>query len=222
MVTRIGTPGADTLSGRRFGNSNDFLYGYGDDDLLNGRRGNDELYGDRGPTEVPTGIAGNDTLNGGRGNDKLYGDGADDLLNGGSGNDSLDGGIGFDTLLGGTGDDFLVGGQRGNHIEIDELTGGSGEDVFAFGNYHGNLYSNGGDSDYGVITDFDPSNEIVRLDLGSYSFGASPIAGISGTAIYDDSELIGILEGVSQNSVVFENVGFETHVKGFNLGFEFG
>ena len=221
MVTRIGTPSADSLFGRRFG-SNDFLYGYGDDDLLNGRGGNDELYGDRGPTEVPTGIAGNDTLNGGRGNDKLYGDGADDLLDGGSGNDSLDGGIGFDTLLGGSGDDFLVGGQRGNHIEIDELTGGSGEDVFAFGNYAGNLYSNGGNSDYGVITDFDPSNEIVRLDLGSYSFGASPIPGISGTAIYDDSELIGILEGVSQNSVVFENVGFETHVKGFNLGFEFG
>lgn len=222
MVFKVGTPNEDTLPGVNFG-TGDFLYGYGDDDLLLGKGGNDELYGDRGPEGIHTGIAGNDTLNGGSGNDKLYGDGANDLLDGGSGNDTMDGGVGYDTLLGGSGNDFLVGGQRGNHIEIDELTGGEGVDTFAFGNYHGNLYSNGGDSDYGVITDFDPSNEIVRLDMGNYSFGASPIAGISGTAIYDNSELIGILEGVSQHSVVFENTGFESHVTGASeLGFAFG
>ncbi|MGD1918696.1 MAG: calcium-binding protein [Pleurocapsa sp.] len=222
MAFKVGTPNEDTLSGGLYDFESDFLYGYGDDDVLNGYGGDDKLYGDRGPSGIHTGIAGDDTLRGGSGNDGLYGDGGNDWLSGGFDKDTMDGGVGYDTLHGGPGNDFLVGGQRGNHIEIDKLTGSSGVDTFAFGDFHGNLYSNGGNSDYGVVTDFDPSNEIVRLDLGNYSFGSSTFVGISGTAIYHDSELIGILEGVSRHSVMFEDTTFETHVKGSGLGFKFG
>ncbi len=219
MVTKIGTPGADSLFGRF---SSDFLYGYGNDDLLSGRAGNDIIYGDRGPSEVPTGIPGDDTINGGRGNDQLFGDGGDDFLNGGIGEDTIDGGRGNDTLLGGSGDDILIGGPKGNHIQIDEFTGGTGSDIIVLGDYHGNLYSVAGNSDFALITDFDTSQDIAQLDLGNYSFGSSPIPGISGTAIYQDAELIGILEGVSQHSLVFEDNYFTTTVKGSNLGFQFG
>ena len=216
MATKIGTPNEDTLHGV-IASKGDFLYGYGDDDLLLGYGGNDKLYGDRGIRQVLFSIAGNDTLDGGGGNDELHGDGADDFLDGGSGNDLLYGGTGYDTLLGGSEDDTLIGGQAGNHLEIDELTGGKGIDFFYLGNLHGNFYSNNGDSDYGVVTDFDPSNEVVRLDMGNYSLGTSPIAGISGTAIYHDSELIGILEGVEQDGLIFEHSGLDINLRGSNL-----
>ena len=219
MATKIGSSYEDTLFGTF---QDDYIYGYGDDDLLYGRAGNDRIYGDSGPSEVPTGIAGDDTIKGGLGNDRIYGEDANDSLLGGSGNDSVYGGRGNDILKGGEGNDFLSGGQLGNQIDIDYLTGGSGSDVFAFGSYHGNAYSVGGNSDYAVVTDFNSGQDTVQLDLGNYSFGSSPIAGISGTAIYQDSELIGILEGVSSHGLVFEDSTFTTTVKGFSLGFEFG
>jgi len=72
----IGTPGDDTISARRGG---DTVWGRAGNDTLNGNRGPDWLFGERG----------NDTLNGGWGNDRLSGGEGDDTLNGGPGNDQL-------------------------------------------------------------------------------------------------------------------------------------
>ncbi len=85
-VTRIGTNGANTLTGTDY------------DDVLEGRGGNDRLFGK----------AGNDRLLGMTGNDQLNGDNGDDVLDGGAGNDRLNGGNGDDHLTGGAGVDIFT------------------------------------------------------------------------------------------------------------------
>ena len=94
----------DTLNG---GAGNDFLYGYGGNDILSGDADNDVLIGGDG----------DDTLNGGADNDALYGSDGDDTLNGGAG---------ADNLFGGSGDDILNGGDGADSIFADETaTSGS-------------------------------------------------------------------------------------------------
>ncbi|WP_241090048.1 calcium-binding protein [Pseudomonas viridiflava] len=86
-----------------------YLAGYGTDDLIDGG-------------------AGDDTIVGSSGNDKLVGGSGADTLNGDEGDDLLQGGLGNDTLNGGSGDDVLDGGA-GN----DRLDGGAGDDTYLFG-----------------------------------------------------------------------------------------
>ncbi len=89
----------------------DSLYGYANNDTINGGDGGDFLYGN----------AGHDVLDGGTGADHLEG---------GDGNDVLKGGMGADTLYGDAGNDTLDGGSgRGN----DSLRGGTGADTYLFG-----------------------------------------------------------------------------------------
>lgn len=215
MAFKVGTANSDNLFGTF---SSDSIYGYGSGDRIFGRGGDDTIYGDRGPKEVPIGQPGDDYINGGAGSDRIFGDGGNDTILGGLGNDNLYGNLGYDELLGGAGNDFLVGGQRGNHVEIDTLTGGSGSDKFVLGDYHGNFYSVAGNSDYALIKDFQTGQDTVQLDLGNYSLGVSPIAGISGAAIYEGGELLGILEGVNRFGLQFEDNAFTTTLKGFDLG----
>lgn len=103
-------------------------------------------------------------------------------------------------------------------IGVPKTWGGAGSDRFLLGDFHGNLYSVAGNNDYALITDFQKGQDSVQLDLENYSLGASPINGISGTAIYQGQELIGILEGVSQFNLVFEDGTFTTTLKAFGLG----
>ncbi|MEW5859255.1 MAG: calcium-binding protein [Cyanobacteriota bacterium] len=211
---------------------NDIVYAGAGNDYVDGWTGDDTLYG--GTTSDPNEIGtGNDVLVAWYGDDNLYGQDGDDWLDGsydddrlygGEGNDILGnaylqgepgndimyGGKGNDQLYGGSGEDVLVGGQRGNHIEIDVLTGGSEADKFLLGDYHGNLYSVAGNNDYARITDFKKGQDSVHLDQGNYTLGASPISGISGTAIYAGTELIGILEGVDQSNLHFTNNYYTT------------
>lgn len=68
-----------------------------DDDLIQGRQGNDQLLGDFGwftdaGVAVLLGGMGEDDLRGGEGNDLLEGQGGDDVLEGGAGDDVLHGG----------------------------------------------------------------------------------------------------------------------------------
>lgn len=170
------------------------------DDSLNGTIEHDYLYATLGNDELH-GNSGEDTLEGHEGNDILYGDDDDDLLRGGIDNDFV---------YGGKGNDEIYGGQRGTHIELDYLTGNEGQDLFVLGSFHGNYYAQAGDSDYAVITDFEPGKDRVLLDEGTYSLGLSPISGRSGTAIYSGSELLGILEGVDSTGLAFGNNGFTT------------
>lgn len=171
-----------------------------------------------------------DRFNTGICNDSLYGNKGDDILSGGDGDDFVGGGFGNDTLNGGNGNDTLSGVeelQGGTGFirgvgEIDTLTGGVGADKFLLGAVEGTrsgwqpyLYYDDGNSqsagtnDYAVITDFDSSQDSIKL-LGSAkdyillnSTGSLP----AGTCIYFDKpgsepdELIGIIKGVSSSSL---------------------
>ena len=176
------------------------IYGTTLNDVLDGTFGNDYIYAKLGD-DILRGNSGEDTLEGHEGNDTLYGDNDDDILRGGTGNDSA---------FGGNGDDTISGGQRGNHIEIDYLTGNAGQDLFVLGSFHGNYYSQAGNSDYAVVTDFEKGQDRILLDEGNYTLGASPISGISGTAIYSGGELLGILEGVDDSGLAFGDNAFTT------------
>ena len=208
--------GGDTVLG---GGGNDFLYGDYGNDSLRGGTGNDAIIGSW-DNDTLHGDSGNDTLGFSSshdeiGNDYLYGGSGFDYLYAGSGNDFLNGGSGNDNLDGGEGQDTITGGPRIDNA-VDYLTGGSGVDVFWLGDYHGNSYSGAGNADYAVINDLEVG-ETVQLDSGNYNLGASPIAGISGTAIYQGSELIGILKGVPQINLQFESSGFTTTLKNRGL-----
>ena len=74
--------------------SNEYLYGSQNDDIILGRGGDDYTYG----------FGGNDILIGGEGNDTLYGEDGDDILVGGSGDDYLSGDSGKDTYIFNKGD----------------------------------------------------------------------------------------------------------------------
>jgi Ca2+-binding RTX toxin-like protein len=105
MVTKIGGPGDDIISGTP------------DADILDGRAGDDRISGGAGD-DSQIGNEGNDVLRGGAGNDHLIGD---DLRD-----ESLDA-SGRDQLLGGDGNDFILGGKG-----VDLLSGGAGVDDFRF------------------------------------------------------------------------------------------
>lgn len=133
-----GTAGNDTLNGS---GGDNVLTGLGGDDTINGNAGNDILDGGEG----------NDTVSGGQGDDLLRGGAGNDALNGGDGTDTADysaeaGGItvsldtgvatgaGTDTLsnienvTGGSGNDVITGNGSANR-----LIGGMGDDTFAGG-----------------------------------------------------------------------------------------
>jgi Ca2+-binding RTX toxin-like protein len=169
--------------------------------------------------------SGNDDLRGGNLNDVLTSNAGNDTLTGGAGNDNLSAGVGSDRLNGGDGDDKLYGSNYGNGNtligEIDTLTGGAGKDYFGiFGTYPGEFYPyNDGDNtksglgDYALVTDFNPTEDIIALtsSANSYVLGASPIANVSGTAIYLNTdgaagvgttdELLTVLQGASNLSL---------------------
>ncbi|AFY44861.1 calcium-binding protein [Nostoc sp. PCC 7107] len=144
-----------------------------------------------------TGNSGSNTLNGGTGNDTLIGGGGNDIILGGDGNDTLNG----------------VGSEFGRSTR-DSLTGGNNNDLFILGNASAVFYNDGnntnaGLNDYALITDFSIAEDRIQLrgTASSYLLGTSPIAGITGTSIYLDSngngtfnstdELIAIAQGVS-------------------------
>lgn len=101
-----------------YGNSQDNQLSASDfGSTLEGRAGNDALYGG----------AGDDVLRGGLGSDNLYGGAGDNTLVGGVGSDGLNDGDGDSTLLGGAGDDTLDGGNG-----ADILNGGQGDDLVSY------------------------------------------------------------------------------------------
>lgn len=133
--------------------SNNELYGFWGDDILNGGAGNDYLVGGLG----------NDTLNGGSGGDEINGGDGNDILNGGKGNDDLYGYDGDDILSGGEGNDFLEGG-RGNDI----IDGGSGDDVFFFEEDDGNDTITDSDSGDVIHIYANPADVYIERDADDY------------------------------------------------------
>ena len=164
----------------------------------------------------------NNSLTGGAGADILIGSQNNETLEGGAGNDIITGLGGNDDIFGGQGKDTLSGGGisiTNNRIlvtedtsGIDNLTGGLEEDVFVLGGKSSsNLeeattvihYDTVGNDDYGLITDFDKSEDLIQLggSIDDYRLGSSPSNLPTGTAIYREEELVAIVQGSSDLSL---------------------
>jgi Ca2+-binding RTX toxin-like protein len=104
----------DTLNGS---SGDDALFGGSNNDALYGGDGNDQLFGGHN-TDLLYGGAGDDTLYGGIANDTIYGDSGNDLIFGGDGDDILNGGAGDDTISDGLGNDLIVGGDGADIINL--------------------------------------------------------------------------------------------------------
>ncbi|MGJ8544489.1 MAG: calcium-binding protein [Sulfitobacter sp.] len=102
---------------------NDLFQLSNEDDLANGYRGQDRIYG-RGGNDDLRGGSGLDWIYGGDGDDILRGNSGNDLLRGHKGNDNLFGGADSDSLWGNAGDDKLLGGKG-----VDRLWGNGGADL---------------------------------------------------------------------------------------------
>jgi len=145
-----GTSKADVICGL---GGNDTINGSGGNDTIDGGVGNDVLSGGDGNDAIDGGT-GNDTVNGQNGNDVLTGDTGNDSLNGGAGNDSMQGETGADVFIGGAGTDTAkysekttgltldidnaaddgASGEKDNiKTDVENITGGSGNDVITGG-----------------------------------------------------------------------------------------
>ena len=217
-----GQSGQDDIFG---GEGNDQINGGGESDQLLGEAGNDTINGEDGNDTI-NGGSGSDTVNGGNGIDRLFGGNDNDQITGGVGSDTLTGGFGNDSLDGGEGDDELIGVDAttaGSGVgfgagEQDTLTGGAGSDKFVFADATRVYYSDGdpsttGDSDFGLVKDFNASEDVIQLqgsaDLYELDFFPTSTGSINAALIYDPEvlargEVIGILENVSTDLTISE------------------
>lgn len=122
--TVSGTAGADTIGPGYTDADGDRIDG--NDNVLSGSSGNDDLIEAGGGNDTVYAGEGNDRVFGGTGADRVYGGNGNDTLRGDAGNDTLSGDAGNDTLFGGDGNDTLDGGT-GN----DSLSGDGGDDTFS-------------------------------------------------------------------------------------------
>jgi serralysin len=159
------------------------------------------------------GTAANNTLTGGALSNVIQGYGGNDTLKAGSKNDVLIGGAGNDTVTGSTGNDILIGVDPSSPTagkgEVDTLTAAGKGDRFILGDvnqvyYNDGISTNRGLNDYVRIISFSATaGDVIQLKgkAADYSTGTSPVAGVAGTAIYNNlfgqPELIGIVQNVS-------------------------
>jgi Ca2+-binding RTX toxin-like protein len=141
----LGGQGADHISGDAGANT---LTGNAGDDQIDGGGGDDTVNGN----------AGNDSLDGSSGRDRLDGGGGDDVLDGGTGADTLTGGDGRDVAdyssrtsdvtvdLDGAADDGEAGERDNVRPDVEDVTGGSGDDRLT-GDGGANVLSGGGGDD---------------------------------------------------------------------------
>jgi serralysin len=175
---------------------------------------------DGGEDDVIFSADSDNSLTTGAGNDVIGGSEGDDTLSGQEGNDVIAGLGGSDDLKGGKGNDTLTGGGvsfTDNRLYItvdttgiDTLTGGKGNDLFAIGGKtsatSGEVavhYDDAGNKDYALITDFDKAQDEIKLgdSIDDYRLGSSPSNLPEGTALYQDKELIAIIQGDSDLSL---------------------
>lgn len=193
-----GGKGNDTING---GDGNDVLSGGRGDDNINTGQGDDVVFGGQGNDQIG-GMAGRDVVMAGAGDDVIaWNDPTGDVVFGGRGKDTISGGnvaadeihggagddhiqafatspesaTASDRMFGDAGDDTVVGGNAADTIEggrgDDTLTGNGGADNFIFRD------NRTGDD---IITDFNPSEDVVQLVGFDASF--DPLAELSETA----------------------------------------
>jgi Ca2+-binding RTX toxin-like protein len=113
---------------------------------------------------------GNDTINGGGGNDTIEGGLGNDVISGGDGNDAIAAGGGSDVIIG-----VKTGSTEPGKNEVDTLTGGEGRDTFILGDATSIFYDDGnttnaGTSDYAIIADFNPTDDIIQIRRSSSDY----------------------------------------------------
>ncbi|HEY9664750.1 MAG TPA: hypothetical protein V6C65_40440 [Allocoleopsis sp.] len=159
------------------------------------------------------GSDGNDILLGGEQDDVIDGQAGDDILLGLGGNNSITGGDGNDIITGGG---LAITGNGSTSVltvtvdtnGLDTLTGGAGADRFVLGGNPSTEpngqppiihYDQAGNSDYALIRDFTPEEDIIELGGAKtdYHLAASPVGLPTGTALYRGNELIAILQGAA-------------------------
>jgi Ca2+-binding RTX toxin-like protein len=212
-----GNEGDDTIDGNqgldiiRGGDGNDVLFGGQDSDIINGdlalfntdfSNNNDLIFGNLGGD----GIAGDE------GNDTIYGGKDDDNITGGLGNDLIFGDLGNDTIRG-IGSPGLV--LDPGTPQIDTLTGGPGADSFILGSgFFTTDYTDHGNNDYALITDFNQSesdlidfdfsidfpavNNVVldNMTLPDIGMGTGVFVTISG-----ENEFVAFIQGIDANNL---------------------
>jgi Cadherin-like domain/Domain of unknown function (DUF4114)/RTX calcium-binding nonapeptide repeat (4 copies) len=199
MATINGTANNDTLT-IVGGKSNDILLGLEGNDyldalpgagnnILKGGDGNDELYaytsdqlfGEAGNDTLTSDGNGKNTLDGGEGDDTIYGD-----------RDT----IGNDVLIGGAGNDLIYSGLGGNTI-----TGGSGTDTIWLANVDLPTRPN-------TITDFDPRNDFLRVNLAQVTKLSDLTiaqAGADTTVSFGSTQIV-LLKNATANSLNATNI----------------
>ena len=147
-----------------------------DDDIINGRGGEDSLIGG----------VGNDLLRGGNGEDNLEGRVGSDHLRGGWGDDILSGGVGRDRLHGGPGN--------------DRMTGGASIDRFIFA-INGEFDAEIMGSDR--ITDFNPDQDLIVLDKKTFALLASDSG--AGFSVETEFAIVTGQAGISEAFIVYNS-----------------
>ena len=198
-----GGPGEDYLSG---GEGNDTLHGGDGQDALYGDTGHDLLFGGAGDDRL-FGGKGNDTIHGDEGNDLLLGEDGDDLIFGGAGNDKLKGGIGNDTLHGGDGDDIVNGGEGDNLLYgdagNDRMSGGNGNDTLFGGDGHDTVYGQSGND----LIDGGAGDDLLFGGKGADVFVFDMSSGFDVIGDFDPLEDLLRLEGVEESAVTLQQSG---------------
>lgn len=120
------------------------------------------------------------------------------IITGNARNNDLHGGDGDDVLNGG----FGIG-LAASH-EVDLLEGGAGADTFVLGDAVFRFYDDRsslttGTDGYVRIADFSPAaGDKLKLHgtAAEYLLGISPVAGVSGSALFHDTDLDGLLDPI--------------------------
>jgi Ca2+-binding RTX toxin-like protein len=148
-----------------------------DIEILRGGMGDDHLTGSANP-ETIYGGPGNDTIAGGGGNDLLYGEAGNDIFDEGSGRNGADvfnGGPGLDRVsyagrsntvlvsLDGVANDGEVGEGDKVMLDVEDVTGGGGDDTIT-GSALGNTLDGGGGND---TISGGGGNDVLRGGLGN-------------------------------------------------------
>ncbi|MFM6434989.1 MAG: hypothetical protein ACKPGW_07430, partial [Microcystis panniformis] len=147
--------------------------------------------------------------------DKLQGANLDDILIGGGGKDTLTGGAGNDSITGVNSQSITPG--KG---EIDNITGGIGRDTFILGDKTWIGYDDGdttsaGNNDYALITDFNPTDDIIQI-RGSSSDYLLTVSG-SNTNLYinkpgtEPDELIAVINNQTALSLTASYFSYVTN-----------
>ncbi len=169
--TFYGGAGNDSMDGR---GGDDSLFGGADDDTIIGGAGNDFIDGGTGADSL-FGGDNNDTITGGDGADSIDGGNGNDNLVGDAGNDTITGGAGADSMFGGLGNDrFIVG--PGDVVDGGEDPGDGDTDVIdlfgsGFTRQTADIVFGGGDNEAGTITFYDlPIGTPGRQIIGTMTF----------------------------------------------------